>query len=85
MSNQKNPTPIIIGNNTPPPRVTFDINTAEIVKCVSCGEDKFEQKLMFKKIPKLAIGAKEDSYATLPIFVCSRCGDVQEELSEIKK
>ena len=63
------------------PQKLMSISVPE--KCRQCDSDIFEQVVMFRRIPKLAIAAPNDQLLPIPVFRCIECktiiSDKQEE------
>lgn len=55
------------------------------IKC-SCGCETYIQAFILKKIPGIVAGTgSEDQIINLPVFVCSKCGEILEDYKEIYK
>ena len=59
------------------------------IKCDKCGCKTFISGVILKKIPGLALGTgAEDQLINMPVFICSKCGEVfkdDRELYELDK
>ena len=49
------------------------------VKCESCGNETFQEALLLRKVSKFLTGQAQDGILPIPTFVCSKCGNVNEE------
>lgn len=46
---------------------------------VECASDIFDQKLMLFKKSRFITGAAKDEIQTVPVIICVRCGNINEE------
>lgn len=49
------------------------------VKCEACGGEVFEQALMLRKVSPILTGNGQPGIVTVPVFICSKCGHVNQE------
>jgi hypothetical protein len=68
-----------------PRGLTIDQTTE--VTCDKCNNNVFQDGSFLRRASKLITGAAKDSYIPIPTFVCSKCGEVNEEFipAELKK
>jgi uncharacterized Zn finger protein len=64
-------------SNTPKLNISLDKTTAII--CEECGNNIFQEGTMLRKASKILIGSHQDALVPIPVFVCSKCGHVNEE------
>ena len=56
------------------------------IKCDKCGNDTFITAFILKRIPGLEIGAgTEDQILDLPVYICSKCGEILDEYQKMYK
>lgn len=54
------------------------------VKCDQCGNEIFEEKIIFKIIPGLVAGTGgDDVHYPIPVYVCSKCGAYEPKTREL--
>lgn len=56
------------------------LSQADTVRCISCGNDTFQDFMKVKKLSKIRTGASEDKLLPYQVMKCSKCGEVLEEL-----
>lgn len=56
------------------------LNLREVptVKCDNCGGIYFREVTYLKLVPKLLVGAAEDTMVPFPIYKCDSCGHVNK-------
>ena len=56
------------------------LNLREVptVKCDNCGGIYFREVTYLKLVPKLLVGAAEDTTVPFPIYKCDSCGHVNK-------
>jgi uncharacterized Zn finger protein len=56
------------------------INLREVptIKCEQCGGIYFREVIYLKLVPKLLVGAQEDTTVPFPIYKCDSCGHVNK-------
>lgn len=55
------------------------------IKC-KCGCEVWDQGVILKKIPGLEVGnGVEDTFIDLPVYYCSKCGEILPEYREMYK
>jgi uncharacterized Zn finger protein len=56
------------------------LNLREVptVKCDNCGGIYFRELTYLKLVPKLLVGAAEDTTVPFPIYKCDSCGHVNK-------
>lgn len=55
------------------------VSDAPEVICEECENNKFVERLTFRKVSKLMIGSDKDQVVPIPVFCCTACGHVNEE------
>ena len=54
------------------------------VQCSLCGGEVFEQGVMLRKVSALLTGNGQEGLIPVPVFLCSKCGTVVQELLPIE-
>lgn len=62
-----------------PSQPNLDINQTIGVTCDNCQEIYFDQSLIIRKASGLLTGTGSPGYVPIPVFVCRKCGHVNEE------
>jgi hypothetical protein len=47
--------------------------------CDECGHEVFQEGMMLRKVSKFLTGNPQDGLVPIPIFMCSKCGGVNQE------
>jgi len=56
------------------------------IKCDKCSCETFTQAVILKRIPGIEVGTgTEDQIINLPVFVCTKCGEIMKEDRELYK
>lgn len=61
------------------PQINIDVNQTKELKCKQCQNNTFQQVFQLRLIPKLLVGASQDSLMPIPVFECSACGEILQE------
>jgi DNA-directed RNA polymerase subunit RPC12/RpoP len=61
------------------PRLNIDLTKTEEIICTECGHNVFQEGLMLRKASKFLAGTDKDALIPLPVFSCSKCGNVNDE------
>ena len=56
--------------------ISLDKTTA--VSCI-CGSETFTEGVMLRKASRVITGTAQDALIPIPVFNCSKCGEVLEE------
>jgi uncharacterized Zn finger protein len=64
-------------NNTPKLNVSLDKTIA--MTCDECGHEVFTEGMMLRKVSKFLTGNAQDGLVPIPVFMCSKCGHVNQE------
>ena len=62
-----------------PAQKQITLAMTEEVKCDECSNATFTEAVIIRKASRLLTGAQKDSYVPVPIFLCSSCGNLNEE------
>ena len=59
----------------------INLSKAKSIVCDTeeCDNDIFMPAMKFKKISKLLTGAKEDQIVPIQVFMCTACGNINDE------
>ncbi len=57
--------------------VSLDKTTG--IKCDKCKNEVFHEGMMLRKVSKFLVGSSQDALIPIPVFVCSKCGHVNDE------
>lgn len=57
----------------------ISLQNTEAVKCDKCGGEVFEQAVMLRKVSALMTGTGQPGIIPIPVFICSKCGHVNDE------
>ena len=60
-------------------QIDLDINQTKGVTCEKCGNEYFQQVLVIRKASGLLTGTGTPTYIPIPVFACTKCGNVNEE------
>lgn len=66
-------------NLSDPMQLRAALQSSTPIKCESCQNDVFIEANYIRKISKIMTGSAEDALVPLPIFVCSKCGHVNDQ------
>ena len=55
------------------------LNETTDVKCDKCQGTVFTDGMLLRRASTLVTGQPHDSYIPIPVFVCSSCGNVNDE------
>jgi uncharacterized Zn finger protein len=58
--------------------ITLDKTTG--MACDECGNEIFQEGVMLRKASRFITGTAQDAMIPIPVFACSKCGHVNEEL-----
>ena len=72
-------------SNTPKLNISLDKTTP--IVCDECTNTIFQEGTLLRKASKILIGSHQDALVPIPVFVCSKCGNVNEEFlpAELRK
>ena len=72
-------------SNTPKLNISLDKTTP--IGCDECSNTIFQEGTLLRKASKILIGSHQDALVPIPVFVCSKCGHVNEEFlpAELRK
>ena len=72
-------------SNTPKLNISLDKTTP--IVCDECSNTIFQEGTLLLKASKILIGSHQDALVPIPVFVCSKCGHVNEEFlpAELRK
>lgn len=72
-------------SNTPKLNISLDKTTP--IVCDECSNTIFQEGTLLRKASKILIGSHQDALVPIPVFVCSKCGHVNEEFlpAELRK
>jgi len=48
------------------------------VTCESCGSEVFREGMMIRKASRFITGTPQDALIPIPVFMCAKCGHVNE-------
>jgi uncharacterized Zn finger protein len=57
--------------------ITLDKTTG--MSCDECSNEIFQEGVMLRKASRFITGTAQDAMIPIPVFVCSKCGHVNEE------
>lgn len=60
-------------------QINLDINQTKGVTCEKCSNEYFQQVLVIRKASGLLTGTGTPTYIPIPVFACTKCGNVNEE------
>lgn len=49
------------------------------IVCDECGNDKFTEVVLLRRLSKLLIGSQKDLIVPINVFACSKCGHINKE------
>jgi uncharacterized Zn finger protein len=58
--------------------ITLDKTTG--MACDECSNEVFQEGVMLRKASRFITGTAQDAMIPIPVFACSKCGHVNEEL-----
>jgi DNA-directed RNA polymerase subunit RPC12/RpoP len=61
--------------------ISLDKTTA--VSC-TCGSETFTEGVMLRKASRFITGTAQDALIPIPVFICSKCGEILEETLPIQ-
>lgn len=56
------------------------LESSEPIVCEKCGHNTFTEQLMLRKLSKIITATQKDSMIPVPVFVCGKCGHVNESM-----
>lgn len=59
--------------------INISLKDMEDIKCSECESKVFNQSFLLRKISRFATGQTQDGIASLPVFVCAKCGNINKE------
>lgn len=76
----------IISGNPSQPSVAagqpkLDITQTTEYTCKSCGNNKFESRILIRRASPLLTGYPQEAFVPIDIFVCDSCGEIVKELT----
>ena len=69
-------------SNTPKLNISLDKTTP--IVCDECTNTIFQEGTLLRKASKILIGSHQDALVPIPVFVCSKCGHVNEEFLPVE-
>ena len=69
-------------SNTPKLNISLDKTTP--IVCDKCSNTIFQEGTLLRKASKILIGSHQDALVPIPVFVCSKCGHVNEEFLPVE-
>lgn len=64
------------------PGISLHDTTA--VTCSKCGGEVFEQGVLLREVSALLTGTGEPGLIPIPVFICSKCGHVEERFLPVE-
>jgi uncharacterized Zn finger protein len=58
--------------------ITLDKTTP--VKCDTCENETFQEVLLLRKASRFVTGTAQDALIPIPVFACTKCGHINEDL-----
>ena len=56
----------------------IDLRQQQTIKCEKCEGIYFREVIYLKLVPKLLVGAQEDTTVPFPIYKCDSCGHINK-------
>lgn len=60
------------------PKISLDQTSA--IKCEKCGCETFQEAVILRKVSALLTGTGKPGIITIPTFICTKCGNINEEM-----
>lgn len=69
------------------PKLNISLDKTTPIVCDECTNTIFQEGTLLRKASKILIGSHQDALVPIPVFVCSKCGNVNEEFlpAELRK
>ncbi len=77
-----------LGNSNQPQnkmQVNVDPRTLPSLTYDECKNDRFEVSYVLKKVSPLLSGASKEQYIPIDLFVCKKCGHLNDSLNPFKQ
>jgi uncharacterized Zn finger protein len=58
--------------------ITLDKTTPAV--CDKCGCETFQEVLLLRKASRFVTGTAQDALIPIPVFACTKCGHINEDL-----
>jgi hypothetical protein len=65
--------------NQPPQIDPTILKNAASISCDNCKNETFTEGVMLKKLSRFVTGTPKDAVVPIPLFICTRCQNVNEE------
>lgn len=62
-----------------PQKLNISLDKTESVKCEKCNNEVFNDGVLLRKASRFMTGTAQDALIPIPVFVCSKCGHVNDE------
>jgi uncharacterized Zn finger protein len=61
------------------PKLNVSLDKTVAMTCDECGHEVFQEGMMLRKVSKFLTGNAQDGLVPIPVFMCSKCGHVNQE------
>lgn len=59
--------------------LNISLDKTKEVACEKCGNNVFIEGMLLRKASRLLTGTSQDALIPIPVFACSKCGNVNDE------
>lgn len=60
------------------PKIRLGLDNSSPILCEACGCATFVEASFLRKVSKLLTGSPEDMVMPIPTYLCSKCGNINE-------
>jgi len=61
------------------PQLNISLDKTTAATCDACQNEVFQEGVLLRKASRFLTGTAQDALIPIPVFVCSKCGHVNEE------
>ncbi len=72
-------------NQQPQNQIKIDPRTLPDLKCDECGHNRFQIEFFIKKVSPLISGRPKEEMIPIDVFVCAKCGHLNDGLNPLKQ
>ena len=69
----------IVNKNMEQQQLNISLDKTTAVVCEKCDSSSFVEGTLLRKASRFVTGTAQDALIPIPVFVCSKCGHVNEE------
>lgn len=69
------------------PKLNISLDKTTPMVCEECENQSFQECVLIRKASKFLTGTNQDAIIPIPVFSCTKCGHVNEDLlpTELRK